>query len=132
MIRLAKLDAEAAEWSIIPDLVQNNLLCKDKVEQVYIELHTPQRGFKVAEAFKNACKGCPPTLKGVEKLLKQQNCGTEGPTQILEVDDETFADDAKAGQKKFSIPLPKAAPSSASEGGSALNNGRDAKPADEA
>lgn len=64
------MDAEGAEWSILPDLVAKNLLCKDKVRKIYIELHAPNRGHAINEAYKTACPNCDPTLAGIQTLQR--------------------------------------------------------------
>lgn len=41
-------------------------------------------------------------------MIKKQTCKA-GETEFVEVDDEYYADDAKEGQPKWSIPLPSGA-----------------------
>ena len=100
------MDAEGAEWSILPDLVEHGLLCKNRVGKVYIELHTPARGFQIDEAYRSLCSDCETSLAGIRSLVEKQNCGTAGFTTFVEMDDESFADDARPGEGKWTIPLP--------------------------
>ena len=58
------MDLEGAEWSVLPDLAQHNLLCKPYVNEVFIELHF--WGPDPPEAWKRACAGCAWNVRSIE------------------------------------------------------------------
>ena len=91
-----KLDAEGSEWSIIPDLCSRNLLCKNKIEKVYVELHS---WVQAPKAWTDSCPTCTKDLKGINEFINNhQYCADAGATQFVELDDESYADDNLEGK----------------------------------
>jgi FkbM family methyltransferase len=76
-----KLDIEGAEFRVLPHLLAQGLLCKDRVSAVVVEFH----GW--ARPANNTL-----TFAGFEQQVKQQKCQ---PTQIVQLDDETYVHDRK-------------------------------------
>lgn len=76
---MVKMDIEGSEYEVIPHLLAQNMLCKNKIKFMYMEIH--------AWASSRAKKL---DIKTIRQQIEKQTCE---PTTILDIDDETYLHD---------------------------------------
>jgi len=81
--KLMKMDIEGAEFTVLPDLIKNNLLCEGSVDTMTIEWHDGVP--KDKQAAKNLKK----------EVLGLGKCGQKKDTEVLTLDDESYLEDGK-------------------------------------
>ncbi|XP_052791353.1 uncharacterized protein LOC128225429 [Mya arenaria] len=75
-----KMDIEGSEYTVLPHMVKNKVLCKNVLTSMVVEMHKWAK-----EQMKSELD-----LKTLRQTMKQQICA---PTEIVPVDDETYKDD---------------------------------------
>eukprot|EP00928_Gymnodinium_smaydae_P079366 TRINITY_DN6331_c0_g3_i1.p1 TRINITY_DN6331_c0_g3~~TRINITY_DN6331_c0_g3_i1.p1 ORF type:complete len:301 (+),score=36.62 TRINITY_DN6331_c0_g3_i1:112-1014(+) len=86
-VKLMKMDIEGAEWDTLARLLPQNVLCDDRIELAFVEVHNwgDNSTWKGERSF-----------NAIADKIKQQHC-VGRPTGITEIDDETYLDGVHRG-----------------------------------
>ncbi|XP_052812890.1 uncharacterized protein LOC128240326 [Mya arenaria] len=77
-----KMDIEGSEYTVLPHMVKNKVLCKNVLTSMVVEMHGWAK-----EQMKSELD-----LKKLKQSMKAQICA---PTEIVPVDDESYKDDVE-------------------------------------
>mmetsp|Transcript_46795 Transcript_46795/g.135379 ORF Transcript_46795/g.135379 Transcript_46795/m.135379 type:complete len:320 (-) Transcript_46795:106-1065(-) len=80
---VGKVDIEGSEYVILPKLLKEGLLCAGTIDVLFIEFHEQKpAGYE---------QYSPEALKA--QISKGEHCAGRSPTQIIDLDDESFGAD---------------------------------------
>mmetsp|Transcript_11976 Transcript_11976/g.24799 ORF Transcript_11976/g.24799 Transcript_11976/m.24799 type:complete len:306 (-) Transcript_11976:96-1013(-) len=80
---VGKMDIESSEYIVLPKLLKKGLLCAGTIDVLFIEFHkTKPAGYE---------QYSPEALKA--QISEGEHCAGRSPTQIIDLDDESYAAD---------------------------------------
>ncbi|XP_052791352.1 uncharacterized protein LOC128225413 [Mya arenaria] len=77
-----KMDIEGSEYTVLPHMVKNKVLCKNVLSSMVVEMH----GWAKKQMKSKL------DLKTLRQMMRKQMCA---PTEIVPVDDESYKDDVE-------------------------------------
>ncbi|XP_052784275.1 uncharacterized protein LOC128220063 [Mya arenaria] len=79
---LVKMDIEGSEYTVLPHMLENNVLCKNVLTSMVVEMHEWAKEQMKSELDLNILR----------QRMSTQNCA---PTEIVPVDDESYNNDVE-------------------------------------
>lgn len=89
-VKLMKMDIEGEEFDVVDRMAEMKTLCKDVVQQAYVEVHNVTSITPWANMAR--WKGREPTADGLASFIHDQPC-EHGTLELLPMDDESYLQD---------------------------------------
>jgi len=89
-VKLMKMDIEGAEFNVIDHMAEKGTLCKESIQEAFVEVHNVTHITTWANTSRWA--GREPSADGLASFIQAQPC-EDGTMKLVPLDDESYLED---------------------------------------